>query len=57
MRLPRPEEEVYARDPEWAAVSCDEAVGGVEAMLPEAHPELTDQALTAFVNAFAFDWK
>lgn len=56
-RIKAIEEEVYAKDPEWAAVSFDEAVSGVEAMLRETHPELTDQALMALVNAFAFDWR
>ena len=51
------EDEVYAKDPDWATTPYEEAVDGVGTMLREHHPELDDRAVKAFQKAFAFDWK
>jgi hypothetical protein len=51
------EDEIYASDPDWAAVSYQEAIDRVEAMVRQRHPELDEQAVAAFGWAFSFDWK
>ncbi len=51
-------DEVYeAEPPLWAADSLEEIGRRVETWLRENHPELTDEAVQALTNRFAFDWK
>jgi len=51
------EHEVYEKDPDWATTTYDDAVQGVGRLLRERHPELNDEAIKAFMTAFAYDWK
>jgi hypothetical protein len=38
------------------AVSYETAVEGIGELLRKRHPELNDDAVKAFMNAFAYDW-
>jgi hypothetical protein len=51
-------DELYeAKPPLWAADSVDAIGQRVGAWLRQHHPELSDEAIRAVANQYAFDWR
>jgi hypothetical protein len=51
-------DELHAADPPlWQAATVAEIGRRVEAWLRAHHPELSDEAITAVSNQFAFEWR
>jgi len=56
-RIEELEHEAFATAPDWRVETLLEATHRVRSALREKHPELTDSAVQALGNYFAFGWK